>query len=178
MRNHNKSRTFKGTILNSFRRVREDEDRFSQSIANSMIASTPVLFYDMTQFLEVMGHVYRTFFNNRDEAPHYSGRQKQVIAICQYVEQSGEVGKLFRSEDGEQGAVFLSDEEKSQYCDALCLLNGLERRQPDDDDGDSYNAGADYGVESHSHAVAEVGGEINLDLTEDDDSLVEDSETE
>ena len=172
-----RSRTFKRTFTESFRRVKDQDDRFANSLANSIITSSPVLIFDVQHFLNIIGTVYRTHVRREGGGPQYTGRQKQVIAVCQYLEQRGEVCRLSRDEDGNPSVEFFSDPgRKRNYCDSLCLLNGLERLGSDEEEDEEEGEGANY-VDDHAQAI-NVGGEIDLDMPEDDGDSLTDSAKE
>ena len=184
-----KARSLKRTILESYRRVKETDadrlDNFDHSLANSMIASTPLLIYDAQQFLNTVGQVHSNLLNRRgvDGGPVFTGRQKEVIAFCLYIEQRGEICILRRGEDGTPVAQIINSDdpraneaEKQNFCNALCLLNDIERREPDESVDEFIDSGANY-AEDHAQAI-NVGGEINLDADDDDELTVADPKSE
>ena len=169
-----RSRAFRRTE-STYRRVNAHDDRFANSLANSIVTASPVIVFDMQHLLNIIGNVYRNHGRKEGQQSYYTGRQKQVMAICQYLEQRGEICQLARDQGGDTGIDVLSDpakaaNQKTDYCNALCLLNGLERQAYDEDSqqgGD--DEGADY-IDDHVQAI-DLPGEIDLDVA--DDSLTE-----
>ena len=182
-----KERSLKRQIVETFRRSKKDGDRvdnFDFSFANQQVASTPVMIYDLSHLTSLVSQVYAVLGrrggppdgrrNGVDgPTPNFNGRQKQVIAFCIYIEERGDVCTLNRFEDGTPCSTFRTVEEKHQFIDALCILNGLERRKQGAAIKEFVHGGADY-VADHVNAIEAAGG---VDLEDDDEDEEDEIET-
>ena len=153
-------------------------DRFDMSMASAFIVATPILIYDAMHLLNINGTIYRKY--SRPGSPKFNGRQKQAIALCQYIEQRGDVCALSRGPGGEAVIEIMDDEDKARYIDALCIVNDLAY-QPEgeffhEEEEQRQDDGADY-VTEHARAIDDSGDGLTDPVAEEKE-LVEEQASE